>query len=408
MISSQRLLRARIVLPQAGPPIEDGAVIIKEGEIIAVGDYRDLASASVGERIDLGEQILLPGLINAHCHLDYTGMRNKIPPEKFFSQWLQRIIALKGTQTHQDYLTAIGEGFKELRHWGTTSVFNIGSIPEIMGSLPTPSLRTWWFHELMDIRSPVDMEKLVGSVLAFSKKQPSWLGGFGLSPHAPYTASRDLYQTAKFYAEQHALPVATHLAETSEELEMFRTGCGPLFDFLKGVGRSMRDYKTKSPVAFLLEENLLPYGSILIHMNALDESDWEIVRRHASDFTVVHCPKTHAYFGREKFHFAQLRQSGVTICLGTDSLASNDSLNLFEEMRLFLRLHGVTEQEVLDRVTLHPAKAIGLADRLGIITAGACADLIAIPYSGRLRDTVAAVVNHSQPIDWAMIGGIQC
>ncbi len=407
MISGHRLIRARVVLTQTTPPIEDGAVLIQQGEIVKVGFYRDLASASVEERIDLGEQILLPGLINAHCHLDYTGMRNKIPSEKNFSQWIQRIIALKNAQNHKDYLAAIEEGFKELRHWGTTSVFNIGFIPEAMEGLPTPAMRTWWFHELIDIRFPVYMEKLVGNVLAFSKKHPTWLGAFGLSPHAPYTVSRDLYKRVKCYAEKHDLPVTTHLAETSEELEMFREGCGHLFDFLKGLGRPMRDCKTKSPVAILLEESLLPRGSILVHMNALDEADWAIIRRHASDFMVVHCPKTHSYFGRDKFHFAELRKSGVSICLGTDSLASNDSLNLFEEMRLFLRLHEVTEQEVLNMVTLHSAKAIGWEGRLGIIAAGACADLIAIPYSGKIRDTVAAVVNHSQPIGWSMVGGMQ-
>lgn len=380
--------------------------MIKDAKIAAVGSYRDLASVSVDERIDLGEQILLPGLINAHCHLDYTGMRGMIPSEKIFAQWLQRIKALKNVQTHKDYLTAILDGLKEVRQWGTTSIFNIGSIPEVMTNLPTPDLRTWWFYELMDVRSYPRVENFVLNVLAFSEKQSSWVGGFGLSPHAPYTSSNKLYRDVKYCAEKYGMPVTTHLAETLEELEMFRDGYGPLFDFLKSVGRNMKDCKTKSPVAILFEENLLPTGSILVHMNALDKADWDILRRDASRFAVVHCPKTHAYFQREKFHFNQLRQCDVSVCLGTDSLASNDSLNLFEEMRLFLCSHeGVTEQEVLDMVTLHPAKAIGLSGRLGMIATDALADLIAIPYSGGVAEAIVAVVAQSQPIKWVMIGG---
>ncbi len=399
-----KLIRSRILLTQAGPPIENGAVAIKGSEIIAVGRYRDLVDISAEERIDLGESILLPGLINAHCHLDYTGMRCKIPPGKSFCEWLQKIIALKSTQTHEQYAAAIGEGLNELRRWGTTSVFNIQAVPDIMIALPVPPLRTWWFHEVMDIRSPVCMETFAKDLPNFPERHPDWLGGAGLSPHAPYTTSDSLYGAVKFYAEKYALPVTTHLAETREELEMFQEGCGPLFDFLKNVGCSVK--KQKSPLTVLLERDLLPFGTILVHMNVLAETDWKILQKYAQNYTIVHCPKAHAYFNREEFHFERLRKLGINICLGTDSLASNDSLNVFEEMQLFQRLHRTTEQEALNMVTLYPAKAIGLAGCLGVLAAGAHADLIAFPYSGGLKDALPAVLHHAQPIDWTMVGGV--
>jgi cytosine/adenosine deaminase-related metal-dependent hydrolase len=402
-----KLIRARTVFSHTRPHIENGAVIIKDGKIAAVGPYQDLASSlAVEEQIDLGEQILLPGLINAHCHLDYTSMRGKIPFEKVFARWLQAIRALKEGHTNEDYLKAISDGLKELRQWGVTSVFNIGSIIEIMSGLPTPDLRTWWFYELMDIRANICLEDFVLRMLAFSEKQVSWLGGFGLSPHAPYTSSHRLYRDVKFCAQKYDIPVTTHLAETPEELEMFRNGSGHLFDFLKSAGRNMRDCGTKSPVAILLGEGFLPRGSLLAHLNAVDPADWGILQRHAPDFTVVHCPKTHAYFQREKFHFDQLKQCGVTVCLGTDSLASNSSLNLFEEMRVFAQSHNtVPEKELLNMVTVYPAKAIGLARRLGTIEVGAFADLIAIPYSGSRDEVDGAIIAHTDPILWMMVQG---
>jgi cytosine/adenosine deaminase-related metal-dependent hydrolase len=399
-----KLIRSRILLTQAGPPIENGAVVIKGSKIVAVGRYRDLTGISTDERIDLGESILLPGLINAHCHLDYTGMRYKIPPGKSFCEWLQRIIALKATQTHKQYAAAIGEGWNELRRWGTTSVFNIQAVSDIMATLPVPPLRIWWFQETMDIRSPVCMETFAKDLPNFSKKHSGWLGGIGLSPHAPYTASDSLYRAVKFYAEKYALPVTTHLAETHEELKMFQEGCGPLFDFLKDRGCSVKNQK--SSLTTLLEQGLLPLGTILVHMNVLTETDWKTLQKFAQNYTVVHCPKAHAYFNREKFHFERLRELGVNICLGTDSLASNDSLNLFEEMQLFQRLHRTTEQEAFNMVTLYPAKAIGLAGYLGVIASGAHADLIAFPYSGGLNEALSSIVYRRQPVDWTMIGGV--
>jgi cytosine/adenosine deaminase-related metal-dependent hydrolase len=187
---------------------------------------------------------------------------------------------------------------------------------------------------------------------------------------------------------------------------MFRDGVGPLFEFLQGLGRSMLDCGKKSPVALLLEEKLVPMRAMLVHMNYLEEDDWTVMHNHRG-FCVVHCPKTHAYFRREKFHFDRLRQHGITTCLGTDSLASNNSLNLFEEMQFFLHEHPyVTEQEVFKMVTVYPAKAIGQAHRIGRVVPGAYADLIAIPYVGGQADLYAAIISHRHPIAWRMIHGI--
>src|SRR5581483_4248702 len=153
------ILRARIVVTMDGPPIENGAVAINNGEIYAVADFDHVQRLYTGRIIDLGEQALLPGLINAHCHLDYTMMRNAICPQQSFTQWIARINALKRSLDEDDYLRAIALGFDELKKWGTTTVLNIEAFPELMVRMPAPPIRTWWFYEMIDVRQRIATEE---------------------------------------------------------------------------------------------------------------------------------------------------------------------------------------------------------------------------------------------------------
>jgi aminodeoxyfutalosine deaminase len=202
------------------------------------------------------------------------------------------------------------------------------------------------------------------------------------------------------------MPWTTHLAETEEEFEMFLGASGPLYDFLKDLGRGMLDVGGLTPVARLFGDHAVPKRGILTHMNCLADSDYRLLASRAKDITVVHCPKCHEYFGRQPFELDRLRTIGVSVCLGTDSLASNTSLNLFEEMRALRRNFAhISSPEIVDMVTRRPARAIGLPGQLGEIAIGAFADLIAVPYSGPLDEVFEAVIDNSSPIRWMMVGG---
>ena len=391
-------LRARIVFPVSGPAIEDGMVVIAHGKISAFDKWDGR------EATDLGEVILMPGLINAHCHLDYTVMRGAILSNRSFSQWVRRINELKRTLTDADYLESIRTGFEELLRHGTTSVFNIESFPELMVHMPPPPIRTWWFYEMMDVRNRLHTEEVVAGALSFFENRADWPGGFGLSPHAPYTTSPDLYRLARFCCEKYGMPLMTHLAESDEEFEMFRNAQGLLHDFLKGLGRKMSDTGDLTPVARLLGENALPDGSLLTHMNFLEEGDWDLLK--GKNFSIVHCPCCHEYFGRGAFPLERFLREGFNLCLGTDSLASNRSLNMFAEMQCAARRHpGIDPESILHMTTLNPAKAIGMGGRLGEICPGAEADLIAIPYAGPVENLVTEILSHPGPVAWAMTAG---
>lgn len=376
---------------------------IEHGRIVRVGAWNDLRC---DEAEDLGDQVLLPGLINAHCHLDYSGMRNAILQPSSFSQWVRRLNELKRIVTDDEYLEAIAFGFSELQKWGTTSVYNIESFPELMVRMPAPPLRTWWFYELLDIRSRVHTEDVVAGALAFFESRPLWLGGFGLSPHAPYTTSLSLYELSRACCEEYAMPLMTHLAETSEEYEMFSSASGVLYDFLKPLGRDMSDTGGTTPVRHLLDSGALPVGSILTHMNFVSEDDWELLSCRRSDFSVVHCPMCHEYFGRDVFPLERFREIGMNLCIGTDSLASNKALNLFEEMRTLMDKHpSVSPAEALAMVTVNAAAAIGLPGQIGELRAGAFADMIALPFNGGAAEVVDSVVAHQAPVQWSMVNG---
>lgn len=402
--SSVKIFRSRFVAPIASPLIEDGAVVVDGQRIAWVGPWADRPTGGAVE--DLGEQVLLPGLINAHCHLDYTGMRNAILFSRSFAQWVRRLNELKRTQTDDDYLAAIAAGFEELQQWGTTSVFNIESFPELMGRMPPPPIRTWWFYELLDIRNRIHTEEVVAGALGFFDDRPNWLGGFGLSPHAPYTTSLPLYELTRICCEKYGMPLMTHLAETQEEFDMFRKGEGKLHEFLAGLGRDMSDTGDRTPIRHLLENKALPVGALLTHMNILEEEDWSALAAVAGKYSVVHCPNCHAYFERDRFDLDRFLAIGMNVCLGTDSLASNKALNLFEEMRGLRKTHpGLSPEILLDMVTVNAAQAIGMPRQLGQIRRDAWADLIALPYSGRIEGVYESIVEHRQPVEWMLVNG---
>src|SRR5437870_10471470 len=152
------IVRARTVVTMDGPPIENGAVAVSENWIADVGQFDEIRAHTAGATIDLGEQILLPGLINAHCHLDYTCLRGKIPRHNSFTDWIRAINEEKSKLSPDDYIASINEGFAEAKRFGTTTIANLTAFPELIRQIPDPALRTRWFAELIDVRSPIDLE----------------------------------------------------------------------------------------------------------------------------------------------------------------------------------------------------------------------------------------------------------
>ena len=399
------IIRARVVVPMAGEPIGDGAVAVVGNEIASVGKFADVNRDHRGEVLDLGEQILLPGLINAHCHLDYTALRHKIGPQRSFADWIVAINAHKDALTEADYISSITAGLAEAQKFGTTTLLNLEAFPELLPRLLRPSLRVWWCAEMIDIRRTVNVEDIAGALRDWFRSHRDWLGGFGLAPHAPYTASSQLYSNAAEIARRENLPFTTHLAESLEEMQMFRDASGPAFDFLKSIGRPMEDCGHDTPLSFVLRNQPVDEHWIMAHLNQLDPGDFDLLAR-APKFQIAHCPRSHAFFGHARFAWERLRALGFNIAIGTDSLASNSSLSLFAEMRELLRREAsLSPREVLEMVTVNAARAIGQGSMLGQIQPGFYADLIAVPHRESSADIFESIVAFEQAIPWMMVNG---
>jgi cytosine/adenosine deaminase-related metal-dependent hydrolase len=398
------IVRAPVVVTMDGAPIENGAVAISGDRIAAVGTFDELTRAHGGEVVDLEGHALLPGLINAHCHFDYTSLRGKIPRRRSFADWIRAINAEKAKLSPDDYVASIHAGFREARTFGTTSIVNLTAFPELISRIDDP-LRTWWCAELIDVRPGTDPGDLVASARRALDQTRSPLAQRGFAPHAPYTASPELYRAVERTGSADGLLRITHLAESFEELQMFRYASGGLYDFLASIGRDMFDCGIETPVTRVLD--LCPPKSrwLFAHLNELMDDDVARVER-AGPLNVVHCPRSHSYFQHTAFAYERLRDARANICLGTDSLASAPDLNLFAEMREFRRLRAhVSARETLEMVTVNAAAALGKSGQLGRLAAGYLADLVALPFSGAIHEVYETVVAFDEPVGWMMVNG---
>jgi len=403
----EMIVRARTIVTMDGAPIKNGAVAVSGDRIVDVGKFDQIKTRNSGAVADLGEQVLLPGLINAHCHLDYTCLRGKIARQKSFTGWIHAINAEKSALSPENYVASINKGFAEAKGFGTTTIANLTAFPELIRQLPEPPIRTWWFAELIDVRSPDRTNELVDSAVESLKSEQN----YGLAPHALFTASKNLYQRCEEAGENVLL--TTHLAESREEMEMFRDVSGPLYKFMKSIGRPMDDCGGKTPLeVFTGAPSASPARTgralpqwIIAHLNELTESDFELLKKMKTKFHVVHSPRSHRYFGHSRFPFQRLHALGFNVCLGTDSLASNESLSLFAEMRAFQRNEpDISPANIFEMVTLNPASALRQQNTLGRVRPGFRADLIAIPCADD-DDLFEEIVAFDGEINWMMVNG---
>jgi cytosine/adenosine deaminase-related metal-dependent hydrolase len=438
------LLRARVVVPVSQPPIDNGAVLISGRRIRAVGPWRELARKTRQKAIDLCDVALLPGLINAHCHLDYTDMAGLFESPRRFTDWIKLITAEKGQWSDEDFKISWGRGARMLERTGTTTVGDIEALPKLLPEVwdDTP-LRVISFLEMTGIRSRRPPRDVLNEALAHIAKLKHARCKAWLSPHAPYSTMPELLRLATRTAARRRWRVTTHVAESDQEFQMFMHAQGEMHDWIRRNDRDNSDCGLGSPVQHMERNGALTSSLLAIHANYLAPGDADLLGKRGVH--VIHCPRSHAFFRHQAFPFEALNTAGVNISLATDSLASVINprrktvwrraspgtagettpprlkrvaaeggpatpaiieLNLFEEMRAFARLFpSVPPETILQMVTLNPARALGFAGKLGEIRPGAFADLIALPVGRSSENVCASIVNHTGNVSASMING---
>lgn len=412
MAGSSFLLRARVVVPVRRPPIDEGAVFISAGRIVETGRWADLAIRYGGVPVmDLGDAMLLPGLINAHCHLDYTGMAAGIPPQKSFPDWIKAILAHKAGWSYTDFAASWLSGAAMLLRSGVTTVLDIEAVPELLPEVwaATP-LRVISALEMTGIRGGKHPAGIVAEALAAFPVPPDRRKRPALSPHSLYATRPELLPLAQAAAEERGWPLTIHVAESREEFDMFAHCRGPLRDWLAGQ-RDLSDCDGTTPVGCLERLGVLSPRLLAVHVNCLGAGDAERLARHG--VSVVHCPRSHDYFHHPTFPLAELQRAGVNVCLGTDSLASvrgtsrtTIELSLFKEMQALAAAHrALRPAEILELVTLNAARALGQAGNIGELSPGAAADLIALPWPGPRQDVHEAILRNEKPVLASFVAG---
>ena len=193
---------------------------------------------------------------------------------------------------------------------------------------------------------------------------------------------------------------------------MFRDARGPLYEFLKEIGRDMSDCGQRTPLGHfseILRDSSTSVGMtqnwLVAHLNELVDDDFDLLARSTTKFSIVHCPRSHENFGHSPFQFHKLRKVGFNVCLGTDSLASNEDLSLFGELRAFQKkFPNVSPEEVLKMVTVNGARALGQETVLGKIRSGFLADVVATPCAGS-TSALEEIVAFDRPVSWSMVSG---
>jgi cytosine/adenosine deaminase-related metal-dependent hydrolase len=411
-LNAQLLLRARVVLPVSQPPIREGAVLVSGKRISAVGRWSELSADRRSQTVDLGDAVLMPGLVNAHCHLDYTDMAGQFAPPKVFADWLKLITEAKSGWSYSDYAQSWLNGAHMLVRTGTTSVADIEAVPQLLPEVwgGTP-LRVFSFLEMIGIKGHRQPQAIVQETVDRIDALKGFRGRPGLSPHAPYSTVPELLRLSAQTARRRKWRVTTHLAESVMEFEMFAHGRGEMFDWLQRSGRDMSDCGLGSPVQHLERCGALSERLLAAHANYLDKQDATILAKRKVH--VVHCPRCHFYFHHDPFPLRRLARAGVNVCLGTDSLASvyktrreSVELSLFEEMRALAKNEpSLSVRKIMQMATLNGARALGMSGQIGELSVGSFADLIALPFAGKIADIYDSVLHHQGNVAASMIDG---
>ncbi len=380
--------------------VEGIAVVIRHGIV------QDFVKPSKLPRelpvCELPQMALLPAWINSHTHLEYTDSGFKKPARPSFTEWLEAVTAWKQTRKPADIARSLKEGVRQCLAHGVAAVGDHYSAEAIPAALLNSPLKGVVFHELLGL-NPAMAKKYLRAIKERRRGFPKGAIRFGIGLHAPYSVSEKLLTAAVAWARSYSVPLSMHVGESREEAALFRKNGTALQRWLeKKTGLPWPRPVEKNPFSYLARIGLWKGNVQAVHMNLLRERDMaSLPQKHVC---MVTCPKSHAYFDHPRPALETLLAKKYCVAIGTDSLASNNSLDMLEELRVLHRSHPKIPLEMLwDMATVHGAMSLGLPHH-GKIAAGFHADLIGIPATATAHPFQEALA-HKGPVSYGTIDG---
>lgn len=430
------IVTAALALPMDGrEPIPDAAVLIDERRIVAIGPRDEVLArpgAAEHERRDYGAAILLPGLVNAHIHLEYTHL-GPIPARQRFFPWLQDLVRWSARQGPEEWLASARDGAARCLRAGVTCLGEIVTRGQGLAAMVEAGLHGVAYIEFLGGRG-VDLEPALARLDARVAEATTIIQATGdpglrcgLSPHTPYTVTQPGIRAVAERAHRSGVPLAMHLAETAGEVALLLDGTGEIAEFLRSIepdGRPREPYCAGGyglgPVAYVEAHGLFAPGhpTLLIHGVHLGPEDIaSIAARHAA---IALCPRSNTLLECGDAPVAALMDAGIPLGIGTDSLGSNNDLDLFAELRA---LAGIVRRQRAERgepineaalarrllgfATAEGARALALDDRLGTLAPGKLADLAVLALDPTGADPYRVVIDRASAADvrCTIIGG---
>lgn len=365
-------LSADWIITMAGPPIAGGLIRIEKEKIVCLEARR-----SEKPDVDLAGTAILPGFVNAHTHLDLTKMRGQCQPDLPLTGWLAKVISGRQKQTAQSISESIRNGLQEVQRTGTTAVGDISPLGHSWEQLAASPVHGVCFYELVGMSAEKANASWKGWQTFSTNHQEDASVRLGISPHAPYSVNDSLFRLVANQTSH--MPVAIHLAESPEELELLQHHNGPFVDLLKSIGvwNPSGMLKSLNDLMAMFRQRRVLY----VHCNYLPQD-----LRLPDTATIIYCPRTHHAFGHSKYPLQSYLSRSIRVALGTDSLASNPDLSMLNEVRfLWQQEPAITAENLLAMATINGATSLGLDSLTGSLEPGKCADLIALPLSSKER-----------------------
>jgi aminodeoxyfutalosine deaminase len=397
------LHRAAWVVPIAASPIHRGWVLTSAGRIVSCGRDAD-APGGATETIDHGDAAILPGLVNAHTHLELSWMQHQVPPSDSMPAWAGRLIALRRTVSSEPP-GPICDAVRDVRAAGTSLVGDVTNTLAVYDVLADSNLSAAIFRELLGFNA-ADPDGVVAAAQAqidelvrFAWLRPS------VVPHAPYSVSPALFAAIARAAGDK--PVSIHLGESREEIEFLREGTGAWRELLVELGAWNDAWRPPAcgPVEYLERMGLVSRRLLAVHCTHVDDRD--LARLATAGATIVTCPRSNKWTGAGAPKMERFYACGARVAIGTDSLASVQDLNLFAELAEVRRLApSLPASRILRSATIDGAMALGFDEEFGTIEPGKRADLIAVRVPSGVDDVEEWLVDGVEPdrIRWLDTG----